>query len=396
MLLSDGEEITSLEDCPDGGHPWPCYRGGLTQTGRADTSLIELEKDPLVRFGAPLSSPKTSRTRPTPGVAVTETTVFATAKDVYEPPLAVDRLDGDLLWRLDEVLENDVREREFDRTPNPLVICNSVFLNTSWRLNRLHTRSGQVEWWKGDVARNSPPTGNQHEMYNADTVCRIDPETGSLRGCERFRERGIFEGLARGGRHAVVSVRTDGGHAGLVAGYDVDDWSVSWTRSLERPIWEAPAVHDGRAFVLTDASRDAISGAGGEAVAYDLESGAERWRTELPEARGCPAHDEDETLYFSHERDVLVGIDDDDGSRVWSADVDEDLEALVGDPAAVYPPIVADDAVVLGGRDGLVVVDRADGSLRWDADWTLQGAPAVAFGDVYAITDEAIVAVRGA
>ncbi|WP_436344863.1 outer membrane protein assembly factor BamB family protein [Natronorubrum sp. FCH18a] len=375
---------------------WTTYRGDVAQTGSADTTLESpYELETLWSFSGSISMPSSSRPYPEPGIVVTEAAVYATAADMHTSPSALDRTTGDVLWRFDDVID-DVHDAEFYRTPVPIAIGDDIFVSTSGRLARIDGPSGELVWDVGQgVPRESPRTGTDSELYNGDSVGRLDPENGEELDSHRFRLDGVFEGLAVGDSAAVVVVRTNEGHSGQLAGYDTSDWSLEWETDVADPIWQAPTIHDGTAVALTDSSRESIRCVGGETIAFDATEGAELWRAETPDARIGPAVDEDGTVYLPHEEAGLIALEGDDGSRRWTGTSEELLESLTGDPDAWYPPIVTDDAVVLSGRGGIAIFDREDGSLRDQFDRRLQGMPGVAYGAVYAITDEGILAIRG-
>lgn len=391
FLETEDERAPSLGDPEQAA--WPTYRGTVAQTGRANTAVAPPYEVEAVRvFGESLSERAPSNPTPTTGLAVSSGAIYATAVDERFPPQAVDRRDGDLLWRLDELLDQH-RDDEFFRTPVPVAVGDDVFVQTKYNFARIHGSDGSFVW-QSDVAApsNGPVIGNQSGLYYPGSVSVVDPRSGEVLGSHRFRETGVFEGVSVDGDRAIAAVRTEDGASGLLGGYGAE-WSLRWQDDSSRPFFEAPAIHDGTAICLADANAEPIRGSGAETIAYDLATGAVRWHEQTPEARTGVALDEAGTVYLPHESSGLLALDANDGSEIWAAD--RPLSSLVGDPDACYPPIVADNAVVLSGRGGLAILDREDGALRHHVDRPLFGMPAVAFGDVYAITDREILAIRG-
>ncbi len=403
MLTLSGCSMLSGKETP--GEPldasdtekWPMYRGDLAQTGQAKTRLeAPYEVERLWGYGESLTIPDhrsldyVSR----PGIAVTDRAVYATAVDTDYEPTAVHRTEPEQLWRLTDIADDDLKSSAFARTPAPVVAGSEVFIHSKYRRDRINPAEEKLVWTdETGLLYGDRLTGNHEKLYLSGSVARIDPETGNSISTERTRENGSDGGLAVGDDVAAHALRVDGSRSGLVVGFDTDDWSVEWEEQFTEPIYEAPAIHEGQVFVLTDGSRGGPdpSSEPGTVVALDSDDGSENWRADLSGARIGVGVDT-ETLYAPHEDDGLIALATSSGSRQWS--LDEPLRDLIGDPAWAYPPVVADDAVVLGGPEGLAIVDATDGEIRWQEDLRLRGAPAVAFGDVYALTDDRIVAVR--
>lgn len=373
---------------------WSTYRGDVRQTGRAATELTSpFDVDLIRELDRRLSVDDPPIPAPTAGLAVTHDTVYATARDGQFPPIAVSRTGHDVRWRFDDVVEQP-HEQSFFRTPVPVAIGDDVFVQTQWDLHRIDGPSGELVWSEaGTMTRNGPMVGDRSRLYYPDSVGVVDARSGEYAGSHRFRDRGVFTGLSVGDAGAVAVARTNGGHDGVIASYDTDDWSVQWRDLTAQPFLEAPAIHDGVAVALADASGGTSRGDGGETIAYDLATGTAFSRIETPDARAGVGLHEEGTAYLPHETHGLLALDVVEGTPRWHAD--RSLSSLVGDPDHCYPPIVADDAVVLGGRGGLAILDRDDGTLRHHLDRPLLGMPAAAYGDVYAITDEEILAIRG-
>lgn len=364
---------------------WTTYRGDVAATGRADTTLSEsFEVERLWGWDDPIATPPDHPrlARSTPGVVPTTDAVYATAADPEFAPVAVDRTDPGLRWTLDDL--TDARDGEYERTPTPVVADGDTFVHTSYRLWRID--DGNPVWaqdtglWVGDEL-----IGDRSELYTTTAVARIDPEGGETIDTERARESGSTAGLAVGSDGAVQALRVGDTPDGLLVGYD-ERWNVDWEIELPgQPPRRAPALWDGTAIVV----------AGGETIGVDIADGELRWRTDDRGFRSGVAVDGEGTVYAPHGTDVLVALDGPDGTRQWSSEVDRPLEAFVGDQQHVFPPIVANDAVVLGGPGGLAIFDRVSGTLRWHENLALAGAPAVAFGDVYTITEAGVITIRG-
>lgn len=364
---------------------WTTARGTPAGTGRTTTTLSEsYEIEWLWEYDPTLSAPTGTwlRQTPTPGVVATEDTVVATAADLEHPPVAVGRTEPSLRWHLDELIE--LRPQEFYRTPTPVAAGEDFFVHTANQYCRI---AGDELVWSQNSGLWAQQTlfGDRSELYLSGSVTRIDPQDGEMRSAERARNAGSNRRLAVGSDVAVQTLRFDSDGEGLVVGYG-PDWTVDWERPLEAPPTRAPvAVHSERAFVLTEHGT----------IAVGADNGVVDWRSGDYNERMGVGLDENGTAFVPHETDILVARDTSDGTVLWTATDERSLRELVGEPSHGYAPVVTDDTVVLAGRDGIAAVDRAAGSVRWHADLSLVGAPAVAFGDVYAITTNGIAALRG-
>ncbi|NGM67438.1 PQQ-binding-like beta-propeller repeat protein [Natronolimnobius sp. AArcel1] len=391
---STDAEGTVLENCPLESTAWPCYRGNMAQTGRNHVSVEPPYDDTTIfEFSEPLSIPQRS-TRVTPGVAVTEDAVCLTTLDWDHEPLAVDPTDGRLLWRFNHVLreqDEPIRTSEFQHTSTPLAVCDSVILQTKDRRCRIDILDGSTVWEDTTSIRGGALIGNRDTIYHPDSLCRIDPQTGSLDGCVHDSESGILYGFAVSDDYIVAS---SGYGAGRVIAYNTADWSLEWKEPTPSGIRGGPTIHNGRAFVSISQGTKALSIREAQLRAYDLETGTERWQTSVPDTVGAPSHDEDGTVYLPHTDDVVHGYDETDGEQVWSANIEDSLEDFVGDPSTCYPPLITDETMILAGRDGIVIVDRDDGSHRWSAAQTIVGAPAVTADGLFLATRDGVTVVR--
>lgn len=383
------DEQPPLSGTSDG---WTTARGTIAGTGRADTALAGLsDVEWLLEYDEPLASdpPRSASRRSTPGVVVTENLVAATSVDPEHPPVAIDRSSQDVRWSLNEFI--DPHAQEWERTPAPVAAGGELFVHSSHKQCRI--AASDVVWKQAQgLWSNDKLTGDKSELYRTSSFTRIDPQDGTVRGNERERSSGPSPGVAVGSNRAIQTFRVDGDRSGAIVGYD-DDWNIDWELALDGvPIESPPAISDGVGYLLTTRGT----------IAVNLTDGTVVWRTDDYREQVGIGLDEEQTVYVLHETETLVALNTDDGSRRWTAVTDRSLGELIGfDPVSrgidhrCYAPIVTADAVVLSGPGGIAVFDRADGSIRWQEDWTLVGSPAVAFGDLYAITTDGIVAVRG-
>lgn len=355
---------------------WTMYRGNIAQTGFVETTLSgPYEHRPLWRFSNPIEV--VDYRRSLSGVIATEDVLVATADDSTFQPCAVDRTDPDLLWRA-----SSTHDPEFRLTSHPVAIGDSVFVASWTSTARFAATDGDVVWERElGLSRDSPFVGDRSVLHHPDFVS-LDPETGDTQSPERIDARAL--GTAATDTHAIVGTRSADGRDGQVVGYDRDELTIEWTQEPEFPPREAPAIHDGYAVTLTKPARGRAS----RTIAYDPVDGTVLWERDIPGARRAPALDEDGTIYLPHQDDGVLALKAETGETRFRGNADDDLAALFDPQEKVYPPIVTNDAVVLSGSAGLVIFDRDDGTIRWKTELRLMGAPAVAFGNIYVITDE--------
>lgn len=128
-----------------------------------------------------------------------------------------------------------------------------------------------------------------------------------------------------------------------------------WSYDTESRIVDAPAIADGVVFVAT---RDFDAGRG-RVHAVDAEGGERRWRMALQEPAAAPELFRDLVLVGTE--DGLVALDRDDGSERWRVDTGERVTRLA----------TAGDTCYASG-DGIMALDPA-GELRWQQETPVRG-----------------------
>ncbi len=179
-----------------------------------------------------------------------------------------------------------------------------------------------------------------------------------------------FRGPQRDGLYTETPIRTDWPAAGL------------------EPLWSRPIGGGYASFVVADGLAFTIEQRRGEevVVAYDIDSGAERWTYAWPahfrETMGGPGPRatptwHDGRLYALGATGRFVCLDAATGSVVWERDILADGGAANLPWAMSGAPLVVDDVVVVqpGGSRGWSVAayDRLTGEVAWHVLDDVQG-----------------------
>lgn len=134
------------------------------------------------------------------------------------------------------------------------------------------------------------------------------------------------------------------GQSGRLLAMDTDSESVSWTQQWDREL-SSVAVDDENTYVVVGS--DTVA-------AVDRSSGAQRWshRTGVIAGSLIAATD---GVYAIGDRDVYA----------FEPDGTIRLRVSLESPSS-YTPAIHDESVYVGTDEGLVVIDRTDGGVRWD------------------------------
>lgn len=128
-----------------------------------------------------------------------------------------------------------------------------------------------------------------------------------------------------------------------------------WSYDTEHRIVDAPVLADGVAFVAT---RD-FDARTGRVHAVDAGSGGRRWRTRVREPTAAP--ELHRGLVLVGTADGLVALDRGDGSERWRVDTDERVTRLAA----------TDDGIYASG-DGVLALDTG-GETRWQEGTPVRG-----------------------
>lgn len=270
----------------------------------------------------------------TPAV-VDGTAYVASTVDGDGAVIAVDALTGNERWRF---------ELGAERFSHPTVADETVHLGATdgdrTAIYALDARTGEERWVvEADDALADAPAVSDGVLYAgtaAGTVLALDAATGNT------------------------------------------VWRYGTTRG--RAIAGGPSIADGRVFVGSLGTRE--SGRNFEAYLYALEaaSGEVAWRFQSQHPfPGCPAVD-DETVYVFAEDGNVYAVAAVSGEERWSTNaVEEDAGAV--------SPAVADEAVLFGGGDPVLMALDGGGEWLWrtQLDGPVVG-PALSDGVVYAGT----------
>lgn len=183
--------------------------------------------------------------------------------------------------------------------------------------------------------------------------------------------------LLGGGTDLVLR---DGGSQPEVTAVEPRDGAERWSRRVNGPAEaedaDQPAPDAGA--LVAAGGRLIVADGSGAIVAWDLASGEELWRSDLPLDPGsfrAVARD-DIVLVTSH--DVAVVLDGDDGEVRWTQEFDgaaftpRPRGAYAGSQLIVEPhrpsPALAGHVALVPGDGGLIAFDIATGERRWTAD----------------------------
>ncbi|MEZ3144576.1 PQQ-binding-like beta-propeller repeat protein [Halobaculum sp. MBLA0143] len=159
--------------------------------------------------------------------------------------------------------------------------------------------------------------------------------------------------------------------AGAVLAVDTETSRIRWRRRLDGYVAGAPAIADGVVYAGVGGDGD-----DGELIALDAATGAVRWRLSTGTIRSSPTV-ADGVVYAGDYDHTLYAVDAATGETRWT---------LTPKGYGLTAPTVVDGTVYVGsGRPGRLLAVGADGSRRWTletAGWVRE-APTVADGTVY-------------
>ncbi len=153
-------------------------------------------------------------------------------------------------------------------------------------------------------------------------------------------------------------------HAGSVARELPPPLSPQWTASAGGHLLSAaPVIANGAVYVT---AADQANGDGGGVVAFDLATGALRWRTTTPlPVRGGPAV-VGSIVVASQLDGTVLGLDATTGAIRWRQELGIGVEPR---GAAVFAaPVAADGDVLIGNQRRLAAIDAASGGVLWLQD----------------------------
>ena len=257
----------------------------------------------------------------------------------------------------------------------------------------------QVAWEQArDSSSNSvvPPIVHEDTLYVVGgSVAALKAETGAV----AFTQDGDYHSSpARAEadvyRTETLAVSSPDGLAGLNAGGGIRLPLLGNRLGLER--WHGPSEAS-RSSVLgspnapppvavDDTIYAAVPGTN-DLVALAASDGTERWRVSHGVGTGIygPAVG-DGTVYVVGYANELGAYDAETGEHRWTREISEEIDSL-----NAYAPTVADDSVVVPGRDVVACFDADEGRIRWtydhdgnvsDAD---RAAAAIADGRVFVV-----------
>lgn len=253
----------------------------------------------------------------------------------------------------------------------------------------------QIAWEQArDASSNGvvPPIVHEDTLYVVGgSVAALEAETGAL---EFTRDGAYHSSPARAEadvyRTETLAVSSPDGLAGLNAGGGIRLPLIGSRFGLER--WHGPSEASRSSILgppnapppvaVDDTIYAAVPGRN-DLVALTASDGTERWRVSHGAGTGIygPAVG-DGTVYVVGYANELGVYDAETGENRWIAEIDV-LNA--------YAPTVADEGVVVPGRESVTCLETDDGSVRWtydhdgnvsDAD---RAAAAVANGRVFLV-----------
>lgn len=153
--------------------------------------------------------------------------------------------------------------------------------------------------------------------------------------------------------------------SGKVYRVNVDEREVEWTRDLEAPIYETPAVDGGEVVIATTR---------GTAHLLNADTGSDRWMWKGPEhlRMGAPAVSERYVILGSTEGTVR-SFDRSTGELIWETAFDDVVSAA---------PLIADNAVFIGTLgEEVAALNLQSGDITWTAEVKGRIKSAMAFAD---------------
>lgn len=354
--------------CESRDAPWPVAGRTPARTGHAPgtTPPAAPTPDRLLRHDGrlPPSTPVVGAER-----------LFATTPSRL---VAVDPADGTVAW------EREPRG-SYDPGAAPTLACGTVVASDSEGLAAFDVADGSRRWWRRRDADGRDPGG---PAAAAGVVYVPEGERTAA------HDAASGERLWTGGAGGAVAVDADAGRvyttdggasAGEVTALSTDGevvWSTPGPAHLGRPVAAGDRVH-----ALGE----------GELLALDAADGSVAWRRDGPRGRGGGLAVADGRVYAAAGGGtVAVARDAATGDPVGVADGGETpWRARTGGGAAA--PVVAGDAVLVPGANGLSAVDARTGERRWRVA-RIGGLPsrsvAAVDGTVYAAGFDGVHALR--
>lgn len=233
-----------------------------------------------------------------------------------------------------------------------------------------------TEQWRRKLAVTSSPTAVEETVYLGESA-----ESGA-----RLRALAVGDGSDRWtapidantlrGAPAVVdgvvyaTATRAGDDTGIIVARDTADGSAVWSRSVDAGVTAAPAVQDGTVYIQAD---------DGRLRTLDADSGALGWSVRLGES-GATAPALAENRLVGLVENTLVGIDLEEGERVWETDIGY---------AQINGVSIAGGRAYVGGSR-LSAVDIGSGELAWEQPIPGQGG---AYGAPVVVGNTAFVGV---
>lgn len=268
---------------------------------------------------------------------------------------------------------------------DPLIVDGTLYVTGMQGTFAYDLASGERLWrrslsglWSPAYADGTLYVAPSWERY----VRALDPATGKDRW--RFDTSEYADRRSRWGANQNVAV-ADGtvvvpgmtSDSARLFALDTGSGDVRWIVESERSFGSAPAIDDGTVYVsggFVD-RREGIH-------AYALADASQRWATPVKTERGGVVVANGRVYGIDGHDPSVFALDASNGEEVWRAD-DGPLSGADG----LESPVVTDDAVVVGTRDGTVVsVDAASGEVDWTFDAggfdAHRWASTAVFGDV--------------
>ncbi|MXV63026.1 PQQ-binding-like beta-propeller repeat protein [Natronorubrum sp. JWXQ-INN-674] len=229
------------------------------------------------------------------------------------------------------------------------------------------------------------------------SVVAFDRDIGEIRfGRDGHYWSSPARATARAYRSDTLAVTGREGIYGLSAsgGYEALGWSIGTERwhshGQEGQRWSG-FPPQGPSPVATNESVYAVVPDSDRVAALDASSGRIRWEQTVGKPRSTGSHRpavRDETVYVSSRPGDVVAFDAETGDRHWSVTPEPHAKSALN-YRNFRPPTVTEAGLVVPDREGVVLLDRTDGSVRWEYTHdgnAIDGSAAVADGTVF-VTD---------
>ncbi len=236
----------------------------------------------------------------------------------------------------------------------------------------------------------APPVAAEGKLFVMDgaaTVSAHDLKTGATLWHTNVTPKSRRDGEAYGGgvAYAAGKVYVSSGFKQVVQ-LDAKTGALGWRTRTDAPLHSAPAVADGRVFVVD---------VNDELLAFDTASGAQLWTYQaLTEpARILAASSSavsNDTLVTSFASGELVALRAANGNELWNASLSKvsrtnalsEIRDIAGRPV-----IYKNDVFAVSHADYFAAVDLRTGSVRWNLPISATTTPWAA-GDVVYVVDQ--------